>query len=187
MKLTKRHMIYGVLVAGAVAVVLVDRLVLDPGAAQPSPAGASVADGVDVRPARTSDGDRRAGTNPATLSPSVARRFAAYMRGRDVNPKTIRDAFQLAGAWREQLLRQPKPRQVAPKPDATNGFAQRHRLTTILISGAQGMAVVDGHVLGVGDILDGMTLVEIRSDRAVFRRGETLVGLELRPKHEDKR
>lgn len=46
-------------------------------------------------------------------------------------------------------------------------FSSQHKLQTTLI-GEQAMAVVDGQVLHMGDIVDGLSLCRIESNRAAF-------------------
>lgn len=57
------------------------------------------------------------------------------------------------------------------RPDAsgtTGGFAARHRLTAVLSQPGGDLAVVDGLLIRVGDSVEGLRLMAIEKDGAIF-------------------
>ena len=59
------------------------------------------------------------------------------------------------------------------------GFESRHRLTSVLNQKSGDIAVVDGQLIKIGDVIEGMELVQVEKDGAVFRSGDTEIRLQL--------
>lgn len=65
-----------------------------------------------------------------------------------------------------------------PTPQST-GFASRHHLTAVLSQPSGDIAVVDGRLLKIGDTVEGVELIKIETDGAVFKLGEQEIRLPL--------
>ena len=59
-------------------------------------------------------------------------------------------------------------RGTKPGVDPVKIFTQRHTLTAVLIGPGGGTVTVSDTFLGIGQILDGFSLTETRSDAVVF-------------------
>lgn len=59
------------------------------------------------------------------------------------------------------------------------GFASRHHLTAVLSQPSGDIAVVDGRLLKIGDTVEGVELIKIETDGAVFKLGEQEIRLPL--------
>lgn len=83
--------------------------------------------------------------------------------------------FQLPSAWTEQPA--PAPGSSEGRP---TGFAARHSLSTVVLSGGQPTAaIIDGRPIRVGDTLDGARLVRLEPDAAYFDTGSREEALRL--------
>ena len=71
--------------------------------------------------------------------------------------------------------------QAASEERATrdSGFRSRHRLTAVLSQESGDIAVVDGRLLKIGDTVEGVELVRIVPNAAVFMVGEEEIHLPL--------
>lgn len=59
------------------------------------------------------------------------------------------------------------------------GFASRHQLTAVLSQPSGDIAVVDGRLLKIGDTVEGIELIKIETDGAIFKLGEQEIRLPL--------
>ncbi|MBM4018486.1 MAG: hypothetical protein FJ288_09205 [Planctomycetes bacterium] len=157
---------------GALALVLVglavDRLLVSSETLQPARAAASPLPSPVLAAAKAAPGAPAAATG-SFASPQPARmaeRLKALAAGPDHDPAAIREAFAPSDAWLA-LLTAPKEKDI--KVDLAAEFARRHRLTSLLLAGPAGCAVVDGKVLRIGQQIDGFRLVGLAPDGAMFR------------------
>lgn len=59
------------------------------------------------------------------------------------------------------------------------GFTSRHQLTAVLSQPSGDIAVVDGRLLKIGDTVEGIELIKIETDGAIFKLGEQEIRLPL--------
>ncbi|MCA9274089.1 MAG: hypothetical protein KDA31_13715, partial [Phycisphaerales bacterium] len=59
------------------------------------------------------------------------------------------------------------------------GFGSRHKLTAVLSQPSGDLAVVDGLLLRIGDSVEGLRLVTIEKDGAVFEGDDKSIRLPL--------
>jgi len=96
-----------------------------------------------------------------------------------------RDVFSLSGAFlaRQKKLEEEAAKAAeaaeAPKINPAQTFAETHSLQTTMVSENLSMAVVDGKVVRVGDVLDGFRLVQINSYQVRFQHGTSGAVVEL--------
>lgn len=69
--------------------------------------------------------------------------------------------------------------QKVTEPTAGGGFASRHRLTSVLSQEGGDIAVVDGLLIKVGETIDGVKLIKVEKDGAIFQSGEIEIRLPL--------
>jgi hypothetical protein len=156
---------------------LVDRLVLDSGATLPREAAAS-AKPAAVAPAPAP----AAGAAEAVAGyPAVTDRLGAIAEARGLDPASVRDAFVPPEPWLSELTAPPPPPPPPVKAEPARDFARGHRLTSVLLAGEGGSAVVDGRFLRLGQEIDGHKLVRLTADAAFFQSGDECVELKLRP------
>jgi len=167
--MTKRWIYLGVLVASGIAFA-VDRLFLN----SPSEAEAQA---VPKASAPKSAAPAKQGReSPLTLDPSLA--WLAKL----ADPRPDRDVFSPSQEW---LLSRRQAAQAAnqsatnrgPAPGSPEAFKDGHRLQATTVMGGDGLAVVDGQCLRVGDTLDGFRLARVAAIEVEFRRGKERVVL----------
>jgi hypothetical protein len=107
---------------------------------------------------------------PASLAPSqplvFSDRLKALAAAKDLAPARVREAFAPSPEWLA-TLQAPKP--VETPVNLGEEFARKHKLTSVLLSGGVGRAIIDGKILTVGQKLDGFTLTGLAPDSATFR------------------
>jgi hypothetical protein len=70
---------------------------------------------------------------------------------------------------------------AAPSERPELAFARKHRLTSVLIHGPQGMILVDNQTLRTGEAFDGARLVLVTPEKAVFEYADVRIELKLDP------
>jgi len=182
MTLSTSHKALFAVLALAVAALLFDWIFLRGGAAGPTQANASVGAVEEVEPppppASPSEPPAGAGEKPDTEPPPLADRLQTVARTLALDPTRMRDAFVPSEDWLSEL-KPPEP--VAAPPDPAEGFGQRHSLSSVILMGAGGSAVVDGRAVRVGQELDGFRLLRLTPTGAIFQSGDRQVELRLRP------
>jgi hypothetical protein len=92
-----------------------------------------------------------------------------------------RDAFAPPESW----LVLPKPAEapavaVAPADDPAEKFAREHKLTSVLLTGSGGIAIVNGKVLRVGQEVDRFRLLRLEPGYAVFHGCDDDIDVKLK-------
>lgn len=100
---------------------------------------------------------------------SLAERLAALAKSEDLDPARMRDAFVLPEAWRRELA---PPAPSPSLPAGTETFIQEHKLTSVVLTGDGGSAIVNGKFLRLGHALDGYRLLHLTQSQAVFESVE---------------
>lgn len=180
MSLSRQHYAYVGMLVLAVAAFLADRLLLGAGTPGPNPAAAST---------RTAPESQEAGSRPQAAGtaagpfpqpaacrpqPPWVERLAALAKARGADPAASRDAFALQEPWRSQL-KKPAPEALPepPPPSAPPAvFADKHKLTAVMMTGKGGSAIVDGRMLRMGQEIGGYKLIGLKPGRAVFQAGD---------------
>ena len=65
------------------------------------------------------------------------------------------------------------------EPAEQNGFVDRHRLTAVLNQTGGDLAVVDGRLLHLGDVIESAELVSINPDGVIFQIGDDFIELPI--------
>jgi len=181
MTLSRSRTIVLAVLALAVTALLVDRLVLAPSAGGPARArAASTAEG---SPSGTGEASSPApATSPqADPGPRLADSLEAVAEPCELDPDRLRDGFVPAKAWLEELV-EPPPEAEASEPQTSPAtrFAERHTLTSVILTSHSGSAVIDGKVVPVGQTIDGFRLIRLSRRSAVFEGDGEEVALHLR-------
>jgi hypothetical protein len=172
MKLSKSKLISLAALGLAVAALLVDRLALGPDGAPPKSAEAATA----ARPAATSTPSATPASAAAPAAPGaapvrLADRLKALAAAPNLDPLHARDAFMPPESWLAQS-RAPETAASAPAADPAEKFIREHKLTSVLMAGDGGIAMVNSKALRVGQEVDGFKLVRLEPGSAVFRGGD---------------
>lgn len=187
MKLNKSQKVYAIILAVAAVGFLVDRVLLAPGAGGPAQVQAGA---VHMTP---SGRPRPPTTEPRAATASVAKRLARFNDVRQFDITTVREILLPSPAWLAEL----QPPEPEPEPDAeaeapqpvavapaqmspAERFIQRHRLKSTIRRDNGGWALIDGHIVEVGQEFDGYRLVAVTDDGAVFESDRGRVELRLR-------
>jgi len=181
MTLSRSRKIVLAILAVAATALLVDRLVLAPSASGPKHArAAATADGTPAGTSATSSPapPTAPGADPG---PRLADRLRTIAQDAELDPDALRDGFVPAAAWLEELV-EPPPEPEPPEPQASPAtqFAQRHTLTSVILTSRGGSAVIDGKVVPMGQVLDGFRLTRLTRQSAVFEAAGEEVELRLR-------
>lgn len=86
-----------------------------------------------------------------------------------------RDGFAAPASW---IVRQRVVETTLPD-EQTIHFQQSHNLKAVVAGGVHSQAMVDDHLLLVGQSLDGFTLISLSQTRATFRNGNQTAELRL--------
>jgi hypothetical protein len=110
--------------------------------------------------------------------PVISERLKALATGGDLDPARVREAFAPSDEWLAVLS---APKVVAPLPqaDLAAEFTRKHKLTSVLMAGSAGCAVVDGKIVRIGQELDGFRLASLAPDCAVFQAVQDSVSVTL--------
>ena len=181
MKLNESQKVYVIILAVAAVGLLVDRVLLAPGASGPVQVQAGA---VHTTP---SGRPQPPTTEPPAATASVAKRLARFNDVRQFDITTVREALSPSPAWLAELQpsepgpKASQPVAVAPvQMSPAERFIQRHRLKSTIRRDNGGWALIDGHIVEVGQEFDGYRLVEVTDDGAVFESDQGRVELRLR-------
>jgi len=153
---------------------LVDKVLMDSASPKTARAAAPAAARVASDRAPAAGLARLAGA-PQLPAPGATRTLLAErleaLTLPDGEPTGIREAFAPSTAWLASLDEtKPKPKPSgAREPDSTADFVRQHKLTSVLLRGNVGSAIVDGKVVEIGEQLDGYRLTGLTADSAVFQ------------------
>jgi hypothetical protein len=178
LKLSKKQTVYSGLLAVAVVALAIDRIFYsEPATAQASP----VATQAQAAPALPSP-EKTSTPEPAiTVTAPSDGLISDHLKLMPmVDLKAMPDAFAPSKAW--TLASRPPPLPSAPVEKIDHSaadFAAAHTLSAVLASHNGGAAIVNGEMLRVGQILDGFTLISVKSNTARFTNGTSIVDLTM--------
>lgn len=162
MKLTAKHKAYGGVLGVGLLALLVDKAFLGPGeAAGQVPSTHHAANQDQSSPVEAPE----MLVSTPTSEYALARQLQAIAEARDIDVQRTPDAFAPPG-WRIE-----KPSRIVTPVEAR--FRRAHRLNALMAAQGTSYAIVDGRRLGVGDMLDGFTLIEVTEGTAVFSSSES--------------
>lgn len=178
MKVTKQQKIAMGLLGLAVVAFLGDRFVLGGGEASTEVAEAvTPANGPASTTADTGEAQASAGLPMAAL----ARKMEAICVAEGLTPGVSADAFTPPTSW----LPAPEARPDTPQGPVVSSrvadFRGKHKLTALMKTGksGQGLAVVNGHALRVGDVYEGLVVRSITERSITLGDGAGDIELEL--------
>ena len=180
MKLSRKQIVYGGLLAVAVVALGVDKIFFSaPSSAQGS-----------LTPATPLAMPTESKPEPAAVAPPLPGPGEGLISDHlktvpEVDLTKTGDAFSPSKAWM-LFVRPPLPpcrlrrhhwrlRSITPALD----FIAAHKLTGVLESHNGGAAIVDGEMLLIGQTLDGFTLTAVQSTTARFTNGTIVVELTI--------
>ncbi|MFB0524347.1 MAG: hypothetical protein ACETVZ_02320 [Phycisphaerae bacterium] len=182
MKLSRQQKIYLAILALALGALLVDRLFRSRSAggglaAEASAYSVPLPGETIPAPALVFDKKTR-GPEPNSQSPSMklSQQLEILLPDECLDLVQARDAFSLPAAWLDELCAQNPLGQA----DAAARFAKSHQLKAVLIDGKMRSALVDDHLLILGQELDGFKLVAVNQSSATFAAGTRRVILKLK-------
>ncbi len=159
--------VYVSVLALAGAALIVDRFFLGASSVSgPAPAAASQEFAV---PQRTAAEKIQQPTKDEPIAGDLAARLEALRQPGDTG-----DLFYCGFAPPRAQLDAPAPVEAAPAFD-TEAFIASHPLSAVMRGNGGSLAVIGKRVLRVGDTLDGLTLVRIENQSAVFEGAGTPV------------
>jgi hypothetical protein len=162
MKLQKKHIIYGGILAAALLAWGVDAMFFEPSSTS-SPETAAAA---SLLPSNAPSGPSVAATAAKAFEPQwLSRKLRDWSANNLVDPQNVRDAFALPSSW--SWLRSAAPT-TAPAARPAEDFGREHHLTAVMVSGKNASALVDGRLLRIGESIGGCRLIEASKGRADF-------------------
>jgi hypothetical protein len=173
MKLSKSRIASLAALGLAVLALAADRLWIGSGEASPRPAAASAAPAVTALApsAPTASAPAAGGVSAATGRASVADRLKTLAAGKSLDPDGVKEAFAPPESWMVQVAAPAAVPEEAspPSPDPAETFAGQYKLTSVLISGSGGIAMVNGKMLRMGQEIGGYRLVGLAPGSATFK------------------
>ncbi len=176
MKLSMARKVYLAILAAAAAALLADRLLVGYDET-PEQARASVG---PSRPGAPAAAERPTSSPVGAAGPSgpasLADRLKKAAGEAGLDPDSAADAFAPSELW----LAQPEEAQAGKNlPTPGEVFATGHRLSSVVLAGEGGWAIVNGKIVRLGERIDGFDLVELTRSSAVFQAGQERVELKL--------
>jgi hypothetical protein len=173
MRLSKQQKVYLAILALVLMALVVDRTFLS---RQSVTAEVSADSGLLPAPVfRQEDaGTDSPDPNSQPSSIKLAQRLEALWPDESLGLDEARDAFSLPAPWLAKVHAQVP----LPEADAVAKFAKNHQLSAVLFDQTS-FAVVDNHLLILGQELDGFKLVAVDEDSATFAAGKKQVVLRL--------
>jgi len=172
MKLSKERKIFVGLLTLALGAVFIDRVVIGSGVTEPQqvkagPVLAQPASG--ERPAAASFDAALQAPEPA---PSISDRLSKMAQAQGLAQDDVRDAFAPSKVWADELgLGQGNVGQAS--------FQDRHHLVAVIVTNGERYVIIDDQTLGLGNTLDGYTLVDVNKRTAVLESNGHRVELEI--------
>ena len=117
--------------------------------------------------------DAAAATGPSVSSLTAG--LKTMMNDDHLDPEGPLDPFAASSAWAAPVAVAPI---VAPKP-VTEDFRKTHILSALMQSSHGGMAIVNGRMLKVGDVVDGYKLLSISATSATLTNQTAPVQLQM--------
>ena len=171
MKLSKKQMIYGSLLAAAGVAWAIDAAFFEtPQIAQ----GAQAANEPASVALKAAAVDVPAGGSSEHL---LTTRLQHWGAGRAIAIKELPDVFQRPLVIKPVALQPPAQTRPASDPAAT--FRQRHHVIAIVLDSTGGFALIDGNVVRIGQTLDGAKLVHLSRRNASFSSSGILFDVPL--------
>ena len=182
MKLTKSQKVYVAVMCLSLACLAIDRLWLGGAASSPATAEAApllmaaAAPEIAAGPEATPAAAQPVPSIQIDPGPSLAERLETLATDHEVPVADIGGGFLDAPDW-ISLPAEPV-RQAAPAISRAEQFAARHQLSGVLV-GRQGLAMVDGRAVRVGQKINGFKLINVTEKAARFSDGEEVATLAL--------
>ncbi len=157
--MTRRHKLFSMAFALALAILLTDRLFVLPQEADAAHAKAEVLQ--SARPMQVTSEDLLEPSKTRTL----AERLESLCSQERLQQEALPDAFSLPAAW----LADVDPNgHLSGRVDQVAEFRQRYELLAVAENNGSLLAFVNHHRLRVGQVLEGFILVEIDDQSATF-------------------
>ncbi|MCP4249585.1 MAG: hypothetical protein GY778_21300 [bacterium] len=167
----KKKRTYGGVIAAGLLALLVDRMFLS----EPETVTAVPLQSARRTPAPNPQ-EQENGAQEAISATVAAAGFPRDLPKPDASDE-LRDAFTMTAATRAALMGWPAPAGTRDGADATvtrmrgstiEEFKQNHTLSAVISGGQVEIAVVDGHRMKIGDLVDGCKLDVITGQSALF-------------------
>ena len=119
--------------------------------------------------------------SPSFDGPFLAERLAMYASENDVLPQHVADIFTPSNTWCNTETVAPGPAGKDGDEQAVSNFIKNYTLGSVLVSDGNGVAVINGKPVLVGQRVKGFELVQITGNAVVFTQngGEQQVKLVL--------
>jgi hypothetical protein len=172
----KKNILYAIVTMVALGALGVDMLTREsaPSATDSEPQVTPVVSSID--PAGHASSAAR--STSAECTGAVARQLAAAAKAHRVDVANVADAFAFGQMWQpdkpnfvQAVVPNGEPKPV-PLPDL--------QLTGTMVSGGRRVAIINGHVLRVGDEIAGWQIKAVEPRAVVLRRQETETRLTLK-------
>jgi hypothetical protein len=173
MKLSKKQVIYGLLLAAAGVAYAIDAAFFGPPAA--ARANQAAGDASAISAAKPATGEATAVDEPEHALTSRLQKWASD------NSTSLAD---MPDVFQPPVITKPVPVAAVPPPppeDPAVAFNRQHRLIAIVLDGEGGYALIDGRVLRIGQLLDGTKLIGLTRQRARFATSDRTFDVPLTP------
>jgi len=168
----------------AIAVFVADRIFPGGTPAGPDEVQASVVpDSSAPAPAAEASYEPDSEIRAAEMRSMLARRLDTVARARRLAVNDVKDAFCPSPSWVGSRDRKPviedEPQVNSPEARAQK-FVEEHKLQAVAVSSGQGLAIIDGKCLQLGQKIDDFELISITDNTAVLSCEGTKVTLKIK-------
>ena len=180
MNLTPRQITYIVVLIAAPAALAADKLFLGGGGPTPTRAQTAQVNDLTLFGQSLPSSTEPPTTATVTDGQILADRLSQLAVQKMIDYGQVRDAFVPTGNWSEAAN---KPTdgtmiELPPSPSDTEQFVSNHVLQMVM-SGSDGLTLIDNELIRVGQLLDGYCLVSVGDRSAIFESNGIRVELSL--------
>lgn len=181
MKLNKQQKITGLVLAVALIVLAMDKLLLsnpESGSALAQAASINTTQAVETRPQLPAA--EPAQDNLAQNWAGLADQLQVLAEQQQLELSEVPDVFATPYDWFDDADQQWMTTETGtPELSKADNFKQNHVLKVVFVSGDQSAAFINDLPLRIGDVIDGFELVSVANRSVMLQSKETKVKLEL--------
>ena len=163
--MSTKRLVYLVLLVLCCGAFVVDRLFLG----EPDSASAeSVVPGAAVKRTPRTVKPASVKTTPDARDPSLT--WLAKLENRPLTRDVFAPSLEMLSRYEQQRESEAQSASDVPQPGSPELFKEDHELQATLVFPEGSLAVIDGRVLKIGEVIEGFRLVAVHHRRASFQR-----------------
>ena len=172
MKLSKERKIFVGLLTLALSAVFIDRVVIGSGVTEPQQVEAGPVLAGPVSGEQSAAASFDAALSSPVHGPSISDRLSDVVQAQGLAQDDVRDAFAPSKVWAAELG-------IGQGGTGQASFQDRHHLVAVIVTNGERYVIIDDQTLGLGNTLDGYTLVDVSERTAVLESNGHRIELEI--------